>query len=194
VSNVRCYVEQKNMVGYRNPNLTDGNKHYLYWWLMRLLLERVTEFCERMTSPEDRGKEKLRIIFSRRGGMQYSDFASYLSKLRRQSSVGMLYVDTGDLSWSVVDDEEVFALTHKERAGLQLADIVAGSFFQAVERNRPADCDPVCAILLKPRMALSKYNRHLGYSLKTMPDLHKMGLTLEQRALFEAYGYAADGW
>jgi hypothetical protein len=186
---------KRNLVGYKNRNLQgSGNKDWLYWWLMRLLLERVTDYCDQQTIPPQRGEEKLRIIFSRRGGMKYIQFANYMEKLRRQSKVGMLYINQGDLNWSVVDDDEIFAYGHKERAGLQLADIVAGAFFQAVERNRPADCDPTCAIILKPRLALSKTNQTLGYSVKTMPDLERMGLTIEQRKLFETYGYSKDGW
>jgi hypothetical protein len=37
---------KKNIEGYRNPNLDDNNKAWIYWFLSRLLLERVTEFCE----------------------------------------------------------------------------------------------------------------------------------------------------
>lgn len=185
---------KKNMVGHKNPNIKEGNKNWLYWWLMRLLLEKVTDYCEQSTPPEKRGQDHLRIVFSRRGGMMYIDFAKYVERLRRQSSVGMLYIDTGDLCWSVVNDDEIFAYGHKERAGLQLADIVAGAYFNAVERARPADCDPECALILKPRMARNKFGNMLGYSVKTMPDLHKMNLDVSQRGLFESYGYNKEGW
>jgi hypothetical protein len=186
---------KKNIVRHSNPNIRDGNKNWLYWWLMRLLLERVTDYCEQATRPEQRGTDYMRIVFSRRGGMKYIDFARYIEKLRCQSRVNKLYLDTGDLCWSMVNDEEIFALSHKERAGLQLADIVAGAFFQAVERDRPADCDPECALILKPRMALSKHGNILGYSIKTMPpDLDKMALAPNQRLLFEGYGYNKEGW
>jgi hypothetical protein len=186
---------KKNIIRHHNPNIRDGNKNWLYWWLMRLLLERVTDYCEQATPPEKRGADHMRIIFSRRGGMKYIDFAKYIEKLRRQSSVNMLYLDNGDLCWSMVNDDEIFALSHKERAGLQLADIVAGAFFQAVERDRPADCDSECALILKPRLALSRHGKILGYSIKTMPpDLDKMGLAPSQRLLFEGYGYNKEGW
>lgn len=185
---------KKNIRRYRNFNISDGNKNWLYWWLMRLLLERVTHFCEERIDPSVRGTSKLRIIFSRRGGMKYADFAAYMNKLRRQSSVGMLVLDCGDLCWSVIDDDEIFAYSHKDRAGLQLADVVAGALFQAVERDRPSDCDSACAVALRPRFAKDKFSRVLGYGIKTMPDLHTMDLAIEQRAVFEAYGYAKGGW
>jgi hypothetical protein len=186
---------KKNIETYRNRNIKDGNKNWLYWWIMRILLERVTDFCEQRTPPEMRGKNKLRIVFSRRGGMQYQDFKNYLDKIARQSRAGRLVVDEGDLRWSMIDTEEIFAYDHKARAGLQLADIGAGAFFQAVENNRPANCDPKYAQLLMPRMAKNTGAENvLGYGIKTMPCLHKMQLAGSQKEIFEMYGYNKEGW
>lgn len=186
---------KRNIETYRNHNIRDGNKNWLYWWLMRLLLERVTEFCDQRTPPELRGKHKIRIVFSRRGGMKYIDFKNYLDKIERQSRVGRLVIDSGDLCWSLIDKDEIFALDHKSRAGLQLADIVAGAFYQAVENNRPANCDPRFAKLLKPRVALqSTSSNPIGYGIKTMPNLHEMKISAEQREIFEFYGYNKKGW
>jgi len=185
---------KKNIHGYKNQNFQYPNKAWIYWWLSRLLLERVTDFCERRTPPERRGQDKLRIIFSRRGGLQYRDFEHYLTKLHWQSVLGTLLIDAGDLCWSVIDFEEVRVLDHKSRAGLQLADIGAGAFFQALEQNRPANCDAQFAMALKPCMALNAKGRLLDYSLKTMPELKKAGLSIEQRRIFEFYGYPKDGW
>jgi len=185
---------KKNIRGYKNPRLDSGNKAWIYWFLSRLLLENVTDFCEQRTPASERGKQKLRIIFSRRGGLKYIDFENYLRKLERQSRAGMLVLDQGDLCWSVIDYEEIFVLDHKQRAGLQLADIVSGAFFQSVERNRPADCDPTYAKLLKPRLASNRHHHVIGYGIKTMPLLHEMGLTKEQREIFEYYGYIGSGW
>jgi hypothetical protein len=131
---------KRNIQRYRNPNLNPNNKAWIYWWLSRLLLERVTKFCEGVVPFDERGKQKLRIVFSRRTDLKYQDFEDYLWKLRWQSYFGELVLDAGDISWVVVDFDEIRVLDHAARAGLQLADIVAGAFFQAVERNRPADC------------------------------------------------------
>jgi hypothetical protein len=185
---------KKNIQGYRNPNLDDNNKAWIYWFLARLLLERVTEFCEAETPAADRGQPTLRIFFSRRGGLRYIDFVNYLRKLRRQSLAGMLVLDQGDLHWSVIDFEEIFVLDHRARAGLQLADIGAGAFFQAIERNRPADCDPRYAKLLRPVIGKSARGHFLPFGIKTRPELHEMGLVPEQQEIFEFYGYNPKGW
>lgn len=179
---------KKNIRQHRNQNLDPNNKAWIYWWLARLLLERVTKFCERHVPVEDRGKQKLRIIFSRRTDLKYKDFEEYLWKLRWQSYFDELVLDAGDISWVVVDFDEIRVLDHAARAGLQFADIVAGAFFQAVERNRPADCDPSYACTLQPVMARDTWGRTIGFGIKTMPDLLAMSLAEGQKKVFEFYG------
>ncbi|MDE1149129.1 MAG: DUF3800 domain-containing protein [Azospirillaceae bacterium] len=47
-ADLRCFVvmsNKKNMERYRNEKCKK-DKNYLYWWCTRLLMERVTEFCE----------------------------------------------------------------------------------------------------------------------------------------------------
>jgi hypothetical protein len=184
-----------NIENYKNKNL-GSEKAWLYWWMTRLLLERVTEYCERHTPEKQRGIDKLRIVFSRRGGLTYEDFKAYLDLLHYQSINKMLRLDAGDLKWSVIDANEIFIRDHSERAGLQLADVIAGAFYEAVERNRgdAENCDPSYAKLLRPLMALDRKSRTLGYSIKTMPNLWKMDLLTEQKAIFESYGYWPGGW
>ncbi len=189
---------KKNIQGYINPRAAKASGHvgtaWLYWWLSRLLLERVTEFCEARVPVEHRDNWKLQIVFSRRGGLMYRDFDRYLTKLHWQSIFKTQVIDTSDLKWSVIDFDEVRVLDHSARAGLQLADVIASAFFTALEQNRPANCDAQYAMALKPRMAFDKSNAVLGFSIKTMPELRRMGLSVEQREVFEFYGYQKEDW
>jgi hypothetical protein len=157
-------------------------------------LERVTEFCDQTTDEHERGKVTLRIVFSRRGGLRYIDFANYLKKLRRQSRAGMLVLNRGDLTWSLIDDEEIFVLDHVQRAGLQLADIGAAAFFEAVDQDRPTECDPQYAMILKPIMARRGPGGELWLGVKAMPELPSMQLSDKQREIFEFYGFNPEGW
>jgi Protein of unknown function (DUF3800) len=185
---------KQNIENYENPNLSDQKKHWYYWWMTRLLMERVTDFCERMTPQHLLGQHKIRFVFSRRGRMRYADLDEYLWKIYWQSKFKMLFLEYGDIKWSMIDFDEIFVRDHAALAGLQLADIVAGSFFQAVERDRPADCDARYAKLLKPIFARNKNKKELGYGIKSMPDLHLMNLVPQQKEIFEFYGYNPDGW
>ncbi len=196
----KCFVvmsNKKNIEKYKNSKLDANNKSWIYWFLARLLLERVTEHCESQIPETRRGTDKLRIIFSRRGGLKYADFDRYLTKLYWQSRLGSLVLRYKDIKWSVIDWEEIRVLDHKERAGLQLADVIAGAFYQAVELHRGSgevDCDPSCAQLLKPLIASRPTGWVLGYGLKTMPIPAAMNLTASQKVLFEFYGFPQTGW
>jgi hypothetical protein len=195
----KCFVvmsNKKNIERYRNARLDPSNKSWIYWFLARLLLERVTEYCESQIPQQRRGTDKLRIIFSRRGGLMYVDFEEYLTKLYWQSRLNSLVLAYKDIKWSVIDWEEIRVLDHKAMAGLQLADVIAGPFYQAVELNRGAEqeCDPSCAKLLKPVIAARPSGWTIGYGLKTMPIPSAMNLAKSQKALFEFYGFRKTGW
>lgn len=194
----KCFVvmsNKKNIEKYKNNKLDDGNKAWIYWWLARLLLERVSEYCEERTPPERRGKgqdkDKLRIIFSRRGGLTYKDFSDYLWKLYWQSGAGALWLNYKDIKWSVIDWDEIRVLDHKDRAGLQLADVNAGAFYEAVELNRGgiATCDPSYAKALKPLVAIRSTGALVGFGIKPMPLVSAMGLSPEQMEVFKFYGW-----
>jgi len=125
----------------------------------------------------------------------YKDFNDYLWKLYWQSGTGTLHIGYKDLAWSVIDFEEIYVLDHKQKPGLQLTDLIAGAFFQAVEENRSGlGCDPQAASLLRPVMALSAKGSILSFGIKTMPPLYLMDITVPQRKLFELYGYSKFGW
>ena len=43
VRNFVVLSNKRNMVGYKNYRIQDDNRNWFYWWLVRLVLERVTE-------------------------------------------------------------------------------------------------------------------------------------------------------
>ncbi len=190
---VRCFTvvsNKQNMRGHQNVNAAKvyaPARNWFYWWMTRLLLERVTDFCERR-SLRDYGEPRLvRLEFSRRGGLFYSHFRGYLMWLQQQSKNDALFLKKGDLKWSVMDPmNQVFAYEHGERAGLQLADVVAGAFFQAVNLNRGV-CDPRYAKALSPRMAVSAAGNAFDYSVKLMPGNYLFRAQGPQREIFDFY-------
>lgn len=201
---IRSFVvmsNKKNMQNYCNerirgrPEYAEGDKNFLYWWTVRCLLERVTEECERHSLQSEDGPKTLRIIFSRRGGMNYNHFRDYLIKLHGQSVSGALYNKFGDLRWSVIDHKEIFAYDHKSRAGLQLADVVASAFYQAVAETPTRQCDPQFARMLRKTVAYKvetakygdRYRRRFGYGVKILPSLKIADLTPHQMRIFDVY-------
>jgi hypothetical protein len=76
---VRCFAvvcNKQNMRGYRNPRAEhvsySAGRTWFYWWCTRLLLERVTDYCERRSLHEHGEPKLVRIEFSRRKGLRYS--------------------------------------------------------------------------------------------------------------------------
>jgi hypothetical protein len=81
---------KKNIKGYRNPR-THPEKNYLYWWLTRLLLERVTRFCAEASHVIYQEPRPIKMIFSLRGGMSYDRLIAYLRLLRLEAEIQRAY-------------------------------------------------------------------------------------------------------
>jgi hypothetical protein len=186
---VRCFTivsNKQNMKGHKNPRAErvsySAGRTWFYWWCTRLLLERVTDYCERRSLHEYKEPRLVRLEFSRRKGLRYAHCQGYLFWLRMQSRTETLYLKRGDLKWSVIDPiNEIRVFDHAERAGLQLVDAVAGAFFQAVH----GWAEP--AIALEPRMAENANGRIFEYGLKLMPDGYLQRARPEQKTVIQFY-------
>src|SRR6266550_4138812 len=74
---VRCFAvisNKANMRRYQNKRAEEASglagRTWFYWWITRLLLERVTDYCERR-SLRDYGEPRVvRLEFSRRKGLR----------------------------------------------------------------------------------------------------------------------------
>jgi Protein of unknown function (DUF3800) len=185
---------KKNMRGYSNKRCAE-EPYYFYWWCSRLLLERVTRFCASASRVLYKADLPVKMIFSQRGGMAYPRLLSYLGLLQHQSSIGQLHLKAGDLAWRVVDMKQIYDIAHKNEAGLQLADVAAGAFFEAVNLEPKNGPDPSYATLLLPRLYRQRRDGPiLEYGLKSMPKLWEARLQPSQRAIFELAGFPKDRW
>src|SRR3546814_10653122 len=64
---------KKNMRGHENRNAAKiPSQEWFYNWCVRLLLERITEFCASRTMADHGQILPIKIEFSRRGGHRYS--------------------------------------------------------------------------------------------------------------------------
>lgn len=196
---VRCFVvasNKKNMRGYTNPNAAKiPSRNWFYCWMTRILLERVTFFAE-WQSVQDHGEpRKIKIEYSERGGMSYTQMTAYYQWLQSKTP-GAQFIPWGDLRYSVLDYDLFKVFNHTERAGLQLADIVAGSFYKGCDIHMIGACDPTFAKLLRPRMAVSPDQGNLiaGYGVKLLPGFRAAKLLQKQQEIFQFYGYPKRQW
>jgi len=198
---VRCFIvaaNKKNMRGYTNPDAAKiPSKNWFYCWLSRLLLERVTDFVATQSLQDVAASKLLKIEYSERGGLSYSQMGAYYEWLKMKSAANNLFLPMGDLRWEVMNKNLLEVYRHETRAGLQLADIVASAFFKACDYCDTGMCDPQFAQLLSPRMARipdAVTGQVAGYGVKLMPSWRKAGLSSEQQKIFRYYGYPKQWW
>lgn len=146
----------------REPERFQSQKHLLYRYACRYLLERVSWLC-RDHHKAGAGDGRAEIIFSNRSQMSYDELRSYLRKLCDDSSDLTVNVD-----WSVVDPDFIRAVEHSQLAGLQVADAIASGLYAAVNPNQFGDTEDKYTRLLLPSCYRHK-GAVLGYGLKFWP-------------------------
>lgn len=198
---LRCFAlasNKKNMKGYSNPWAEIiPSKNWFYCWLTRLLLERVTYFAKQRSLSKFGEPRKLKIMFSERGGMSYPQLNAYYTWLKFRSDADQLVLPLGDLQWEVLHPKLLEVHNHSVRAGLQLADAVASSFFKACDIYDTGGCDAQFARLLEPRMGRDPDRpdgKTTGYGVKLMPRWKVAALQPEQCEIFNFYGYPGKQW
>lgn len=190
---LRAFVvasHKSNMRRHLNPRLsTEEQASRFYNWCVRLMLERVTEWATCHSTERIGDDEMIRLVFSDRGGHSYSKLFWYLfTKLRWQEEARKLYlprpVIRGKLDRSLVE-----VIKHENRAGLQLADIVASSFLQAANSSLSTfDMLPakhLRRIMARPRPKASK--AAFGVTLLPLPE--QAVIPEEDRGIFRYYGF-----
>jgi hypothetical protein len=190
---VRAFVlasNKKNMRRYRNLRAERvKSQQWFYNYCLRLLLERVTHFSYQHARSESVDDRFLKIIYSERGGHSYGQTIAYQELLKNQAKAGSLVLTKGRIMWEVLDWRLAEPASHKSNAGAQLADIVASSFYQAIDTLPPTKWNNEFAKLLKPVVAKND-NIYFNYGLALQPTPpSKAKLTDQQKEIFEFYGY-----
>ena len=182
---------KKNMRGYTNARAAAaGSKQWFYNWIVRILLERVTDFCLRYANDNGLSRRHVKFVFSQTGGHSYSQTAAYHELIKRQSRGKTLYLTKWEPRWEVMSFHLVENYPHYKRAGLQLADIAASAFYQAVDNLDTGPCRYDCAEALSPRIARNEDGEQYDYGLVLQPSKYwEAKLSDDQKQIFRFYGY-----
>jgi len=148
------------------------NKNQLYFYLTRYLIERLSWLCRDYRRIVRDGNGRVKIIFSRRGGMSYTAFQDYLLRLKADKEVSV--------HWPVIDISGVEAHDHSRRAGLQIVDAIASSFAAGIEPNPYGNCESRYAEILKP-IEYERGGNYFSYGLKPFPWFSEMELSDDQK-------------
>jgi hypothetical protein len=165
---INVLVEKERLT---NPGVFAGEGFRLYFYTMRLLLERISWICR---DAFDAGPCKL--VFERCKGLNYDDLEEYIGILR---SIGHdpFFPEPVNIDWDFLDLAQL-RIEHKDRLGaLQIADCCASSAQWAVEK-RLGHTEHRFIKTLKPRVYFRrKYLRpnYSSYGMKFLvpnPDFH----------------------
>lgn len=179
-----------NMSGFRNLNAEKiRSQSFFYNWVLRVLLERATGWC-RAHAIDRHGEVRLaRLVMSTAGGLDYGQLTAYHQYLRMQSQGSRRpFLDARTIAWDILHPDLYEPVRHDLNAGVQLADVGASAFYQAVNAASPSwTCEP--ALALKPIIVTNR-NSAANCGLTLMPlKKDQQKLSAEQKTIFEAYGY-----
>jgi Protein of unknown function (DUF3800) len=181
------------MEGHRNDRAEaargSSTQDVFYNFCVRLLLERVTNFVEEVSMQDFKAPKHLKIVFSERGGLRYSQTIAYLDLLRQQARSGTTYLKKREIKWAVIHPNLIKSIPHHKSAGAQLADVIPSAFFQATNTTGQGSWDASQAKLLRP--CLWNQNRifeNRGVSLQPTP-YRKGDLNDQQKEIFKFYGF-----
>ncbi len=139
-------------------------KGYLYNYLVRWLLERITTHVATSYPKE---KNRLRLVFSKRGGTDYASMRDYMI-LMRDGRERIKPIRT--IRWDVLDVNDLAVEDHANFAGLQLADCITSAFYAAVEPNRFGNFEPRYADTLRGVVMRRPNNNALNHGVCPLPS------------------------
>jgi len=190
ISNKRNIQNYSNTFAQKTAGRHQPKGQWLYFWLLRLLLESASDYAYRDTVKNRNGFIKpLRVELSKKGGLNYDHFHEYFERLRQQSQKNSLFQNSKSLKAEMMDSEQIHIYPAETRAGLQLADIIAGSFFKACDKFHTNNLDNEFAKLLRPVLAQDDRGRIPYYGLKLMPKFKDLKTHEDQKEIFRYYGF-----
>ncbi len=191
---LRCFAllsNKKNMRQHRNERVEKArpsSQQWFYNWCIRLLLERITDFVE-TDSIKRHGKARhVQIIFSERGGVRYAQTSAYHSLLKEQARSETTLLNKRVIKWRVLHPTSTLVVQHTKNAGVQLADVVASSFYQAANTMPPPEWETAYAKQLQ-RVIPTENGACADYGVTLLPAWRKAQLDSKQQEVFRFYGY-----
>jgi hypothetical protein len=171
-----CVMANKSVI----PPNTYTLRNQLYFYMSRYLIERISWFCRDTRRDVPEGDGRVKIMFSRRGGLSYEGFRDYLSLLKSSEQ------DDIRIQWNVIDIPGIEARDHSSKAGLQIADLVAYCMTAGLEPDAYGNCELRYARILRP-VVYHRGGNYLSYGVKLVPRADQIPLTAQQRDFVDLF-------
>lgn len=181
---------KQNMRGHKNERAArvSQTKDFFYNYCCRLLLERATEYCA-ARGVKDPGNGKMKVVFSKKGGLSYGQMKAYWRKLYHQGVGRSEHLQKRRIDFDVLDinlaDDKPFYTT----PGLQLADIAASAAYQTLSQHSKNYPSEAAFKLLHRAAAIRNTPADCGVALQPQ-DILASTLTPAQIRFFEAAGFS----
>lgn len=156
---------------------------YLYNYMTRWLLERVTAFCAADSESSRQLPCKVKVVFSRRGGTDYRSMAEYLCLMRDGREVVR---PARQINWNVFDPSDIAVENHSVRVGLQFSDAFTSAFFSAVEPNVYGNYETQYAEILRQSVVRVSGNA-LNAGVTPVPSLPGCQCNEHQTTFFRSF-------
>lgn len=183
---------KQNMRGYRNPQAEAVSLHknnWFYNYCIRVVLERLSEWCAARSITETGIPQHVKLVFSRRGGHSYRHVDTYTDLLAKQAADGRIYQTKRVPDFRVLDHRLIEVIDHNKSAGCQVADVIASAFFQAANAGSPR-WNTTYAEALEPRMARDPNRQCANFGVTLLPWSNwTMRLSDAQKTIFRFYDY-----
>lgn len=133
---------KRTMVGHHNERAAaagnvSSNRQYLYNFVVRLLLERVTAFVEDHAISNGLTDPVIRIVLASRRGHHFGHFKAYVLQLMQQATAQSTYLNQKEIKPNLLRYGLIERAPASSLAGLQLADTVVSSVFQSIKQTSP---------------------------------------------------------
>lgn len=186
---------KKNMRRYSNPKAAlVPSQEWFYNWMIRVLLERVTSYCDTRTIKDYGERKKVKIEFSQRGGHSYGQTKAYYWYLKQQHDSDNIFLKKRQPVMDLLSPNLMEFYPHYTRAGMQLSDCIASSFYQAIDCLGPGTWNMEPAKTLD-RILPKELGKCADFSVVLQPTPPwKADLTPNQKLIFEHYGYDFVKW
>lgn len=196
---------KQNMEGYSNPFAASisspmPSDNWFQCWLSRILLERLTDFVAANSIRKNGIPGRIKLVFSERGGLRYSQMHAYYEWINMKSVGGKipLFLPWGHVDFRCLHRDLLQVFRHREVPALKMPDITSSAFYRAIDVLDVPERNADFAKLLKPRMAADPTSKMIsGYGVKLMPNwktLDRFNVPDEQREVLRFYGYPRQWW